>query len=443
MAFNLFSQSLFTVVLFFAQGGEVGGNSLLSKQHDGRLGDSESFTIALSKQHVPIVVGNRTVMYKTAYYGNIYIGVPHEQNFTVVFDTGSGHIIMPSSICQTESCKIHRRYNRSESKSALDMGFNGAVIDEPEDGDRDRVTVQYGTGEVVGAIMKDVVCIGQDAGLLVKNISKWWRQPKHCYPVWMVAASEMSDSPFKHFDFDGVFGLGLSGLALEPEFHFLSAMGRDRRVQQLFGIFLARDEGVESSITFGGVDQERMLEPLQWEKLLRPEEGYWRIQLKRVLIGGLPVEECEDGECSGIVDSGTSLLGVPSEFLPRFLKQTVREVAYEDVLSTDCKEVDAPSIVFVLSSFNIELPSKDYFRSSPMSVRNSTDPTNATRHVCRASLLSINMPALGKKVFLMGEPVLQRHYTAYDACQKRVGFALANQKKKIHTFLAPDEPLLI
>jgi len=435
MAFNLFSQSLFTVILFFAQGGEVGGNSLLSNV-------GGSFTIALSKQHVPIVVGNRTVMYKTAYYGKIYIGVPHEQLLTVVFDTGSGNIILPSSICQTESCKMHRRYNRSESKSALDMSFDGTILDEPEDGDRDRATVEYGTGNVVGSIMEDVVCIGQDAGLLTKTISKWWGLPQHCYSVMMLAASEMSDIPFKHFDFDGVFGLGLSGLALEPGFHFLSAMGRQRSMQQLFGIFLAIDEGVQSSITFGGVDHERMLEPLQWENLLRPEEGYWRIQLKRVLIGGLPVEECEDGECSGIVDSGTSLLGVPSESLQKFLKQTVREVAPELIESTDCTEMDAPSIVFVLSSFNIELPSKDYFRSAPMSVRNSTDPTNATRAVCRASLLPINMPALGKKVFILGEPVLQRHYTAYDASQKRVGFALANQKKQLELF-TEDEPTLI
>jgi len=55
------------------------------------------------------------------------------------------------------------------------------------------------------------------------------------------------------------------------------------------------------------------------------EDGSWRVQLKRVLTGGLPVEECEDGQCSGIVDSGTSLLSVPSEFLLKILTQTVRQ----------------------------------------------------------------------------------------------------------------------
>lgn len=47
-------------------------------------------TIPLDKQYVPVVRKNKTVSYKTAYFGKVHLGFPQQQAFTVVFDTGSG-----------------------------------------------------------------------------------------------------------------------------------------------------------------------------------------------------------------------------------------------------------------------------------------------------------------------------------------------------------------
>lgn len=53
------------------------------------------------------------------------------------------------------------------------------------------------------------------------------------------------------------------------------------------------------------------------------------------------------------------------------------------------------------------------------------DEPNVTHSVCRASLLPIEMPHLGPKVFVWGEPVLKKYYTTYDLEGERVGFAKA------------------
>jgi len=411
----------------------------------------DSFTVHLQKQHVPVIVNNRVIMHKTAYYGDIYVGRPYYQNFTVVFDTGSGHIILPSVSCHNESCLLHNRYNRSESESAVDVNFDGSITNQPPDGARDRATVQYGTGDVLGPIVKDVVCVGNtpqfnttDQTFASSNHSAMNLSvadgnnasnatggssdlPLHCSDVWFVASSRMSTEPFRSFTFDGIYGLGLAGLALEPPFHALTAMSHSRGVDQFFGIFLSKDLN-GSQITFGGVDRDRMLASLQWEDLLRAEEGYWRIQLKGVTIGGKRLEACDDGECSGIVDSGTSLLGVPSFMLQQVLGLTTIQLDPDiDFNDYDCRQKQmSPSIVFELGTFSIDLPSKEYFRTAPANVTNKT--TGLTKSICRASLLPVNMPPLGKKVFMLGEPILQRYYTAYDVVNSRVGFALSNQE---------------
>jgi len=49
--------------------------------------------------------------------------------------------------------------------------------------------------------------------------------------------------------------------------------------------------------------------------------------------------------------------------------------------------------------------------------------------VCRASLLPVQMPTLGPKVFIWGEPVLRRYYTVYHAGRKEIGFAVAKQQE--------------
>ena len=56
---------------------------------------------------------------------------------------------------------------------------------------------------------------------------------------------------------------------------------------------------------------------------------------------------------------------------------------------------------------------------------------------CRPTLMALDLQEpLGPKLFIMGEPVLRKYYTAYDWQEKRVGFGLA-----VHA-PAPERPTL-
>jgi len=374
-------------------------------------------SIPLGKQHVPVIIGGKEVAKKTAYFGKIFVGLKNPQEFTVVFDTGSAHVILPASTCKSEPCARHKRYQLSES--AEEINYDGSRAEPNEE--RDEVAIAYGTGEVVGDFVNEAVCLSQITGDFdVLHL------PESCAKTRVITAQEMSAEPFSHFEFDGVLGLGLSSLALEPEFHFFSQMTKDARMAPVFSVFLSKSEEVASEITFGGHRTERLAGLLQWVPVASPEQGYWRVPIRSIRVGDEPIPFCDDGTCTAIVDTGTSMLGVPTGLMQTLLWSTAREVPTP--FDSNCRNVAGPPLFFdVLDGFSVQLEAEDYSRPTPNAVPGEN---NVTHLVCRASLLPIEMPALGKKVFLWGEPVLQKYYTSYDSKWQRVGFALARQHMK-------------
>jgi hypothetical protein len=124
---------------------------------------SHVHTIPLRKQYVPIKGSTGSIVaYKTAYFGQIHVGAPEPQAFTVVFDTGSGHLILPSTVCTSETCAKHRRFSLEASGSAVDIDHEGTPLAPgiaPEQ--RNQVAITFGTGQVMGQFVRDDVCLGR------------------------------------------------------------------------------------------------------------------------------------------------------------------------------------------------------------------------------------------------------------------------------------------
>lgn len=392
--------------------------------------------IPLRRESVPIRRQGKVVSFKTSYSGVISVGAPVPQEFRVVFDTGSGHVVIPSINCDSEACLVHERFNISNSGSAVAINADGTKV--PEDEMCDQVTIGFGTGEVTGEFARDKVCLG-DAN-----------SSTGCIDMHVVMAVAMSTQPFKSFNFDGIIGLGLASLALSDEFSFFQMMHSSGQLPApQFGVFLSEGEheGEEPEISVGGYNSKRTMTDLAWSPVAMSDLGYWQVRILAVRVDGVTLDVCKDGTCRGVVDTGTSHLGIP----------TPHDQLFADLLTTDagdlldCRLTHAPTIEFELESVNITLGASNYMRRLPLregvnvgsvtvafndsntgsaptqpATEVDENATNVTRH-CRPKLMPVNLPEpVGPKLFILGEPVLHRYYTVYDWSKLQVGFALAN-----------------
>lgn len=401
--------------------------------------------IPLARESVPLRRNNVTVSYKTSYSGTVSIGTP-PQDFRVVFDTGSAHIVVPSSGCTNETCLEHRRYNVHNSSSALAINVDGNAV--PDDELCDQVTIGYGTGSITGEFVREQVCPGASSGAAKDEAT--------CMDVSIVMAVDMSAQPFRSFNFDGIFGLALDSLALSPEFSFFNSVAASNSgaIPQ-FGVFLTDGEnGQQSEIALGGHNTQRTLTPLQWAPVALPKLGYWQVRVKEVRIGGKLLDVCKDGSCRGIVDTGTSHLGVPGHTLNAFMDKLSIDT---DASTEDCGQMDGLDLEIVLEGdISLNLSPESYMRPLSLQVDHHSKPfaqaalpaavTDALAgpvvtesaetqalllqakepRICAPRLMPVNLPdPLGPNLFILGEPVLRRYYTVYDWSERKIGFGLA------------------
>jgi len=320
------------------------------------------------------------------YFGTISIGSP-PQDFLVLFDTGSGNLLVPSTLCDDKSCLKHKRFNSSLSSSLKDIAFSNKP-DTPvgDDGDRDVVNLGFGTGKVDGVIMKDKVCIGSI-----------------CSHVDFVAATDMSDEPWMTAPFDGVLGLGLPKLSENPAFNTFFRISKEKAVKRnIFSVFLGATDAEESEITFGQYKKERMASDLFWVPVSK--EGFWQVKLEDVTIANEKMKLCH-GNCSVVVDTGTSLIAGPTEIVNMLIDKLN--------VSSDCSNFNKlPNIGFVIQGHIMNLSPEDYVDRNGISD-------------CGVSLMTQDVDPSEGPMWILGDPFLRKYYTVYDQEKKQVGFALA------------------
>lgn len=361
------------------------------------------------------------------YFGELVLGKP-EQRFRVVFDTGSGNLIVPSTDCVDAACRNHVRYDagRSESSRIISSAdseddwlpgyhYMGASGSKSGSGSRsssgassvgssrgseststsnssgptrprDSVTITFGTGQVSGVFSRDQVCV---SGL--------------CSRMNFITATNESDDPFKDVPFDGILGLGLPQLAEAQDFSYMDMLVRKGVLKHnLFSVFFAKGDQEQSEILFGDMREERMKTPLVWAPVTNP--AFWQVSMRDLAFGDEPLGFCGSSGCQVALDTGTSLLAGPS----RLIRKLVEKLH----LNLDCSNYDElPNLGFLLDEVSLHLTPSDY-----------VDRSDGT---CLLGFMALDIPGPRGPVFILGDPFLRRYYTVYDREHLRVGFAVA------------------
>ncbi|KAI3510253.1 hypothetical protein L1887_25786 [Cichorium endivia] len=184
------------------------------------------------------------------YYGEIGIGSP-PQTFTVIFDTGSSNLWVPSSKCIFSiACYFHNRLKGTKSSTYTKIG--------------DNLQINYGSGSISGFSSKDSVQVGD---LCVEDQD-------------FIEVTKEGSLSFVIGKFDGIFGLVFKEISvgdLQPVWYNMIEQGLVR--EKVFSFWLNRNEADEEGgeLVFGGVDPNHFIGEHTYVPVTK--KGYWQFSM--------------------------------------------------------------------------------------------------------------------------------------------------------------------
>ncbi|OAY55155.1 aspartic proteinase [Manihot esculenta] len=291
-----FDQNNLVAAQFESKEGESLRASIKKYHLRGNLGDAEDIDIISLKNYMD-----------AQYFGEIGIGTP-PQKFTVIFDTGSSNLWVPSSKCYFSlSCYFHSKYKSGHSSTSKENGKSAAI--------------HYGTGAISGFFTRDHVKVGS---LVVKDQD-------------FIEATKEPSLTFLVSKFDGILGLGFEEISVGKAVPVWYNMVNQGLVKEpVFSFWFNRnaDEYEGGEIVFGGMDPYHY----KGEHTYVPvtQKGYWQFNMGDVLIDGKTTGICSRG-CAAIADSGTSLLAGPTGIIA----EVNRAIGATGIVSQECKAVVA------------------------------------------------------------------------------------------------------
>jgi cathepsin D len=322
------------------------------------------------------------------YFGPITIGTPG-QPFTVIFDTGSSNLWVPSSKCPITdiACRVHNRYNSAQSSTYQANGTKFAI--------------QYGSGSVSGILSEDVVEI---AGLKVQN------------QTFGEALSEPGLT-FIIAKFDGLLGLGYQSISVDSVTPVWYNILTQKLVKEpIFSFWLSQDpsSAVGGELTLGGVDSSRYTGSFSYAPLT--SETYWQFQFEDFTVDGTSQNWCKLSKCNAILDSGTSLIAGPSIVVDALNKKLGATVTKGEGIFPNCNVISKlPNVAFVINGNTFQLTPNDYV------IKVNQSGTAA----CLSGFSGFDIP--GKPLYILGDVFIATYTSVFDFGNTRVGWAKSVQ----------------
>uniref|UniRef100_A0AAY4BBB0 pepsin A n=1 Tax=Denticeps clupeoides TaxID=299321 RepID=A0AAY4BBB0_9TELE len=306
------------------------------------------------------------------YYGVISIGTP-PQSFTVLFDTGSSNLWVPSVYCSSPACQNHDMFNPQQSSSYQSSGQS--------------VSIQYGTGSMTGVLGYDTVTVG---GITIQNQIFGLSQTEAQFMYYMAP--------------DGILGLAfpsISSSGATPVFD--NMMSQNLVSQDLFSVFLSSDEQQGSVVMFGEIDSSYYTGSITWVPL--SSESYWQISVDSVTING-NVVACSGG-CQAIVDTGTSMLVGPTGDISNINSWVGASTDQNGDSVVSCGNIQSmPTVTFNINGSAFTLPASAYV--SQVSTSNGC---------------TTGFSGSSDSLWILGDVFIREYYTVFDRANNYVGFA--------------------
>jgi len=258
------------------------------------------------------------------YYGTISLGTP-DQDFEVIFDTGSSDLWVASAGCDS-SCGRHAMYDSSQSSTY------------EEDGES--FDIMYGSGPVSGFQSIDTLNLG---GLTVQE-----------QDFAEVTDASGLGAAYRMGKFDGILGMAFDILSVNGETTvFKNLMDQNQVDEGKFAFYLGNSKLDQGELTLGGVNEDHYTGDIEWVPLT--EETYWVISVDDMSVEG----ESFSTTTKAIVDSGTSIITGPSDDIAKLADMAGAKpfVAGEYLISCDG---DHPDITITINGKDYTLTSEDY-----------------------------------------------------------------------------------
>ncbi|ORY13304.1 aspartyl proteinase [Clohesyomyces aquaticus] len=310
------------------------------------------------------------------YFSEISLGTP-PQSFKVILDTGSSNLWVPSSECNSIACYLHTKYDHSSSSTYTK---NGSSFE-----------IRYGSGELSGYVSQDTFQIGD---LKIKD------------QLFAEATSEPGLA-FAFGRFDGIMGLGFDTISVNKiPSPFTNMVDQGLLDEPLFAFYLGdTNDGEDSEATFGGVDEKHYSGKIT--KLPLRRKAYWEVDLDSITFG----KDTAEMEDTGVIlDTGTSLIALPSTIAELLNKEIGAKKSYNGQYTVECDKRDnLPDLTFTLTGHNFTIGPYDYI----LEVQGS----------CISAFFGMDLPEPVGPLAILGDAFLRRWYSVYDMGSSSVGLA--------------------